>query len=512
MMRPMMRPMMRRLLVSASLLALASCASTPAAAPPASPPPASPPPAPQDPQAFRERMPEPGKPPDLVLPTFERAQLDNGLTVLVATRRQLPLVSVGVAFAAGGAQDPAGASGTADITYKMLLEGAAGKDTIALDNAFAALGVSPSVGVSPDGAFLEVQVLTRNAPAALGLLADVVRKPTFAPKDFERRKQQQLADLARRLGSPGALAQLAYLPAVFGEGHPYAHPTSGTPAEVSKLTLAAVQGFYRKQVGPQTVALVLAGDLSKDEAVALARKSFGDWKGTAVLPPVPPAPAAPPREQVRFVAKPGLEQTVVMVGRPGVAASHPDEEALELATTVFGGFFGSRLNMNLREAKGYTYGASASADARLGVGPLTASSAVRANATGPAVAEFFRELGEVRTRPITSKELEAAREGLIRAYPGSFETVSGLSSSAAALFYKRLPMDELTRTVDKLEKATAAEVQRVAEAYLDPAAMQLILVGDPALIQEQVGPLNLGTLTKVEVAGAGLPAPGKAAK
>lgn len=503
--------MMRRLFVSASLLTLASCASTPQAAPPSEPP-AAEAPAPQDAEAFRQKAPEAGKPPELVLPTFEKAQLDNGLTVLVATRRQLPLVSVGVAFAAGSAQDPTGAGGTADITYKMLLEGAGGKDTIALDNAFADLGVSPSVGVSPDGAFLGVQVLTGNVPPALALLADVVRKPTFAPKDFERRKQQQLADLVRRLGSPSFLAQQAYLPAVFGEGHPYAHPTGGTPAEVSKLTLAAVQGFYRKQVGPQATALVLAGDISKDQAVALAQKYFGDWKGTAVMPPAPPAPAAPPREQVRFVAKPGLEQTVVLVGRPGVAANHPDEEALELATTVFGGFFGSRLNMNLREAKGYTYGAGASSDARLGVGPLTASSAVRANVTGPAVAEVFRELSELRTRPITSQELEAAREGLIRAFPGSFESVSGLSASAAALFYKRLPLDELTRTVDKLEKATPAEVQRVAEAYLDPAAMQLILVGDPTLIQEQVGPLNLGTLTQVDVAGAGRPAPGKAAK
>ena len=278
------------------------------------------------------------------------------------------------------------------------------------------------------------------------------------------------------------------------------------------MTLASVQGFYRKQVGPQATALVLAGDISKDQAVELAQKYFGDWKGTAVMPPAPPAPAAPPREQVLFVAKPGLEQTVVLLGRPGVAANHPDEEALELATTVFGGFFGSRLNMNLREAKGYTYGAGASSDARLGVGPLTANSSVRANVTGPAVAEVFRELGELRTRPITSRELEAAREGLIRAFPGSFESVSGLSASAAALFYKRLPLDELTRTVDKLEKATPAEVQRVAEAYLDPAAMQLILVGDPTLIQEQVGPLNLGTLTQVDVAGAGRPAPGKAAK
>ncbi len=252
---------------------------------------------------------------------------------------------------------------------------------------------------------------------------------------------------------------------------------------MDKISLADVKRFYQKQVGPKTAALVVAGDVTKEQAVEWAKKHFGDWKGEAVLPPVPPAPAAPPRELVRFVAKPGLEQTFIMVGRPGLAVGHTDEYSLELATTVFGGFFGSRLNMNLREAKGYTYGAGASSDARLGVGPLTAYSAVRADVTGPALAEFMRELTDIKVRPITSKELEAAREGLIRAFPGSFETVSGLGASAAALYFKRRPMDEFARTVAGLEKATPAEVQRAAEAYLNPAAMQIILVGDPDLIQ-----------------------------
>ncbi|MDY7231226.1 insulinase family protein [Hyalangium rubrum] len=502
---------MRRLLMALCTLALTACATTPEPAP--QPEQATPVTAPQpeaakpeDPEAFRAKMPQPAKPPDLVLPTFEEARLDNGLTVLVSTRRQLPLVYVGMAFAAGSAQDPAGLAGASDIAYKMLLEGAGGKDTIALDNAFADLGVSPSVSVNPDGAFVGVRVLTRNVEPALALLSDVVRKPTFAPKDFERRKKQQLADLVRRMGSPSFLAQQAYLTAVFGEKHPYAHPVGGVPSTVEKVSLQDVKRFYQQQVGPKAAALVVTGDVTKEQALAWAQKHFGDWKGAAALPPVPPAPPVPPRELVRLVAKPGLEQTFVMVGRPGIAIGHSDEYALELATTVFGGFFGSRLNMNLREAKGYTYGAGAGSDARLGVGPLTVYSAVRANVTGPAVTEFMRELTDIKARPITSQELEAAREGLIRAYPGSFETVSGLGASAAALFFKRRPMDEFARTVAGLEKATPAEVQRVAEAYLNPAVMQIILVGDPELVRTQVGPLNLGRLTPVEVAGAGAPA------
>jgi predicted Zn-dependent peptidase len=493
---------MRRLFVALTALALvAACKTTPEPVPetpPAPPPPEAPAPPPDDGNAFRQEPPKPGEPPELVLPRFEQAKLDNGLTVLVSTRKELPLVFVGMTFAAGGAQDPKGKGGLADITYKMLLEGAGGRDTLALDQAFQELGVSPSVSVNPDGAFVGTRVLKRNADAALALLADVVRKPNFAQKDFERRKKLQLADLVRAMGSPGFLAQQAYLNAVFGQEHPYGHPVSGLPATVETLSLQDVKGFYQRNVGPRAAGLVMTGDITLDEAVALAKKSFGDWKGSATPPPVPPAPAATPRQQVVFVPKPGLDQTVIIVGRPGIAVGHPDEYALELATTVFGGFFGSRLNMNLREDKGYSYGAGASADARLGVGPLTASSAVRSNVTGPALNEFFQELKGIQERPITQKELEAAREGLVRAIPGGFETVEGLGSSAAQLFFKRRPLDEFARTVTGLEQATPAEVQRVAEAYLGPAAMQVVLVGDPDVIQQQVTPLELGKLVPQE--------------
>ncbi len=507
---------MRRLLVAVSLLTLAAaCTTTPEPAPATQPTPTPAPeatPAPAPEETFRAQAPQPGKPPELVLPKFEQAKLDNGVTVVVSTRRELPLVFAGVAFASGSAQDPKGQGGLADVTYKMLLEGAGGKDTLALDQAFQDLGVTPQMRVSPDGASLGVSVLRRNADAALALMTDVVRKPGFAAKDFERRKKLQLAELVRQLGNPSTLAQYAYLDTLFGAAHPYGHPVGGEPASVEKLTLADVKRFYQQQVGPKTVALVMAGDISLDEAVALAKKHFGDWKGGAVLPPVPAAPPVPARQQVLFVPKPGLEQTMVLVGRPGIPVGHPDEYTLELATTVFGGFFGSRLNMNLREDKGYSYGAGAGVDSRLGVGPLTAYSMVRADVTGPALTEFIREMKGIQERPITEKELEAAREGLVRGFPGAFETVEGLGASAASLFHKRRPMDEFARQIAGLEKTTPAEVQRVAEAYLNPAAMQFILVGDPEVIQQQVAPLNLGKITPVDVAGAGMPAAGKAGK
>ncbi|WP_408888563.1 insulinase family protein [Myxococcus faecalis] len=492
---------MRRLITTLVTVSLAGCASQqkPAASEnPATPPQATQPTAPADAEAFRATKPEPGKPPELVLPSFQKATLDNGLTVLVSTRRELPLVFAGITFAAGSAQDPAGKQGLADLTYRMLLEGAGTRDTVALDNAFGDLGVSPFQDVAADGAQVGVRVLTRNVDAALGLLSDVTLRPTFAPKAFERRKKQQLADLVRRLGQPTALGQIVFLSSAFGSAHPYGHSAAGMPDTVQALSLEDVQGFYKKHVGPAAAALVMTGDVTLDEAVAYAKKHFGTWKSQATLPAAPPTPKLVNREQVHVVPKPGLDQTVVIMGRPAIAAGNPDEFSLELATTVFGGFFGSRLNMNLREDKGYSYGAGASLDPRLGVGPLTSYASVRSDVTGPAVKEAMGEVTGLKSRPITEKELEAAREGLIRAFPGAFESVEGLGSSASQLFRKRRPMDEFNRTVEGLRTATAADVQRAAEKYLDPATLQIVLVGDPLLIQEQVSPLNLGKLVPVE--------------
>ncbi|MCI0573908.1 MAG: insulinase family protein, partial [Myxococcaceae bacterium] len=333
--------------------------------------------------------------------------------------------------------------------------------------------------------------------AALRLLADVVRRPTLAPKDFDRRKKQQLANLAQQLGNPRFLAQQAFVDVAYGPGHPYGHLSSGTPQSVGGLILADVKGFLRQHLGPKACALVASGDITREEAQALAQRSFGDWRGQARVLKPPPPPQVQPRKRVVLVPKPGLNQTLVVMGRPALAAGNPEEDALELASTVFGGFFGSRLNMNLREAKGYTYGAGAGVDPRKGVGPLSASSDVRADVTGPALQEFYGELKGLKSRPITSEELEAAREGVIRSFPGSFETVEGLAATAASIYFKDQPLDRVARLVEGLQSADLPQVQKAATTYFQPELMHIVLVGDPETIRKQVAELGLGPLEQV---------------
>lgn len=445
-------------------------------------------------EAWRRERPQPAEAVALKVPSFWRTELDNGLTVIVSERHDLPIVSVDVAFRSGASADPAGKAGLARLTYQLLLEGAGDKDAADLDRAFAELGTSPSLDAGADGGYVGVEVLKENLDPAMALIADVVLRPRFEPASFEHRKEQALSSLAYQVGNPTFLGMEAMAATLFGADHPYGTPTSGTPQTVADLALEDATAYWARAAVPGQAAVIFAGDISREEAVAMAEKHFGDWKGEAKPVETPPSPPVEQRTQVVLVPKPGLQQTLILVGRPGIEAGNPHENSLDLANAVFGGIFGSRLNMNLREDKGYTYGARSSLDARRGVGSLIAYSQVRADVTGPALAEVFAELEGLESRPITSEELEGAREGKIRSIPGWFETVGALASAGARLFWLELPLDHYQRLLEGLQNASQEEVHEMAETYLEPGLMQVVLVGDPEIIRTQVEPMGLGEI------------------
>ncbi len=458
------------------------------------------------PEPWRKTRPTPGKAPEITPPEFARKTLPNGLTVLVSERHDLPLLSIGIALRSGSASDPEGKAGLAELTYEMLLEGAGRRDAFALDEAFGELGTTPHAGAGPDGGSVSVRVLKRNATRALRLLSEVVQRPTFDKGAFERRKKKVLADLARMAGNPQFLAREAFAATVFGETHPYGHPSSGTPKSVESITLKDVKNFYKNHFGPKNAALIVTGDVTLAEAVRWAKKYFGRWRGRARPPEAPSEPEVRRREHVVLVPKAGLNQTIVVWGRPAVPAGHPDEFALRLANDVFGGQFSARLNMNLREDKGYTYGAYGWYDGRRGAGVLAAYSAVRADVTGPALAEFVKETKGIVSNPITPEEMEAAREGEMRRIPGKFETVDALASTASTLFQEGLPLDRIERMITAFEGMSLDAVRAAAEKYFQVDAMQLVLVGDPGIVKEQVPPLGLGDLLERPPLGVAEPA------
>lgn len=497
-----------RALLAAALALFTACATTEQkkpdpvevaqaeAAAPIEPPPLTPakPAGPPDTEPWRATPPQPGAAPELVIPEFKRAVLANGLTVYLVERHDLPLVSVAVAFSAGTAQDPKGKAGVAEITYKLLLEGAGKRDAIALEDAFSDLGGAPYAQARPDGAVVGTRVLARNAPAALALLADIAMKPQMKGAAFELKKKQLLDTLAQLSGDPSYLAQWAFADVLYGANHPYGQVGSGTTESVNGLTLADSKAYWRSWAGPKGAALVIAGDVTLDEAKAWAQKHFGAWKGKGVRTPKPPDVTPDEKRQIVLVPKKGLVQTIVSVGRAAIPAGHADETPLQLASTVFGGFFGSRLNMNLREAKGYSYGAYSYFDGRRGDGPLVASSKVRADVTGPSLAVFMEELNGLKTKPITEAELAAAREGLVQSLPGSFATVEDLSHAAANIYWEDKELDHYQTMIRDLQAATPEKVQQVAEKYFDPQLLDVVLVGDPDVVQKQVAALELGEL------------------
>ncbi|MFN0064082.1 MAG: M16 family metallopeptidase [Myxococcaceae bacterium] len=474
----------------AVLLGMVACRSLPAASPT------------QDATAetdssWRATRPRPGPSPDLKLPVFQRTVLPNGLTVLLAERRDLPLVSFAIAVAAGSAAEPAHQGGLAEFAYGMLLEGTRTRSTVELAAAFADLGATPTVSTEVDGALVETQVLSRHADAALVLLADVVTKPRLAPSDFRRRRTERAAELSARLAEPRFAIAPAFLSSVFGGAHPYGHPTSGSAASIQRLELRDVQRFLKRHLGPKNAALVVSGDANLEQARAWALHHFGQWRGPGERAPRPKAVTAKKRARMFFVSRPGLDQTLLWVGRTAIAAGDAREPALELATAAFGGVFGSRLNLNLREAHGYTYGANAVIDPRYSTGPLFALTQVRADATGAALKEFFAEIGLMSERPLTEDELLAARGALVQSLPGSFDTLSSTTAALASLFWEGRPMDAFAKMADAIERTSLADVQAAARDFFDPATMQLGIVGDPAVVREQVPPLALGPLVDV---------------
>ncbi len=298
-------------------------------------------------------------------------------------------------------------------------------------------------------------------------------------------------------GNPRFLSQEATGRTIFGETHPYGHQALGKTKTVEALTLADVRRFYKKRFGPRASALVFAGDITLKQAKAWAKKHFGKWHGRGRPFKAPKAPKIEPRTSIVVVPKPGLGQTVITIGRPALAAGDPDEWALRIASMVYGGLFSSRLNMNLREDKGYTYGARAFVDPRLGPGPLVAYSAVRANVTGPSLHEFFAELEGLETHPIEEKEFRDAVEGMRRSIPGWFETVGALASQADQIFLEHQPLDRISRALKILDGLTLERVRKVARTYFVPNTMQIVLVGDPDIIASQVPKLGLGSLPPV---------------
>jgi predicted Zn-dependent peptidase len=332
-------------------------------------------------------------------------------------------------------------------------------------------------------------------PRALDIAGDVLQNPTFPAEELERERKIALGRLMMVRDEPRALAKLAVLGTLYGQDHPYGKPTYGTPASLQSISRSDLREFYRARMRPEEAAVIVVGDVTPDEIVGRLENALGGWKADAEVeetdfPPVP----SPRSRRVILVDKPGAAQSVITVGLPGAERSSPDYFNLVVMNAVFGGQFSSRLNMNLREDKGYTYGARSTFSWRVRQpGPFTALASVETGVTAPALTEFIRELqGIVGRDPVRADELQFCKSYRVRGYPADFETPRDVARQLENVVEYGLPDDYFNRVIPSVQAVTAEDVQRVAEVYLKLDQLTVIVVGDRRQIEAGLRDLPCG--------------------
>src|SRR5687767_9223135 len=344
-----------------------------------------------------------------------------------------------------------------------------------------------------DATAISGRSLTKNFGALLDLIADVTLRPSFPAEELDRQRAQRLGQLVQMRDNPSQVAGQVTAMVLYGDKHPYGYSEIGTEASVKAITRADLSGFWQQNFVANNAALVVAGDISMKELRAIAEKSFGSWqRGTPNRPALTTPTSIPPR--VIIVDKPGSPQTQLRVATIGVARSSPDFRPVQVMNIALGGLFSSRINMNLREQHGYTYGASSQFAFRRAPGPFQVASGVRTDVTGPAVTEIFKEVRGMVERPVSEEELKKAKDSMSNSLPGAFESSANAVSNFSNVFIYDLGLDYYTRYAEQVNAVTAEQTLAAARKYLVPGSMIIVAVGDKAKIEPQLKKLNLGAI------------------
>ncbi len=443
--------------------------------------------------------------PDLAFPELQRTRLDNGLAVVLARREGLPLVQMSLEVDGGYSADVGRKTGTASFAMNMLGEGAGDRGALQLAAAAESLGARIGSGASLDAGNISLSVLRENLAPALALYADVIQRPRFDAAEIERVRAQWLSGIAQEKTRPGSLAMRLLPPLLYGREHPYGIPFtgSGDEASIAALQREDLVDFHRDWVRPDNATLIVVGDIGLDELVPLLDKQLGEWKSPAS--PLPTlrrdAVARPAASRVFLVDQPGAVQANILVGLVVPSTADPASLAFDLGNGVLGGTFTSRLNMNLREDKAWSYGVSTGASNALGQRPWIGYAPVQIDRTAEAITEIRREIAAfVGERPAEAGEISHIRTHRVHRLPGSFETGSAVLGAVAGIVRYRRPDDYVTTLRRQILDTTDDQV-RAAMAVLDPDALTWVIVGDLASIEAPVRDLALGEVTVLDADG-----------
>lgn len=438
--------------------------------------------------------PLPGSAPELSLPDPVRRTLSNGLEVILVEQHELPVVDLRLVLRAGAATDAPVEAGRSTLLADMLDEGTTTRTSLQIAEELEYLGAELATDAGWDASYANLHVLERRLDAALELMADVVLHPTFSDEELERKRAERLATLIQQRDEARFLASNAFNSVLYGSAHPYGISTLGTSRSIAALAREDLLRTYRRYWRPRNAFMVVAGAITMDELEPMLERHFGEWEDAPVSVALLPQPQPPSSTGIYIVDKPGAAQSEIRVGQVGVARDTPDYFPLLVMNTMLGGSFTSRLNMNLREDKGYTYGARSGFDHRLAAGPFTASAAVHTAVTDSAVLEFVREMRRIRDERVPAAELERARNYIAYGLARRFETTNDIAGNLADAELYRLGDDYFDRYVARVRAVTADDVQRVANRYLDPSRWAIVIAGDRSAIEDKLRGLGLGDI------------------
>lgn len=451
-------------------------------------------------QPDRSKPPAIGPAPSLKMPAIQQQKLSNGLAVWIVEHHEVPLAQINLIVRSGSAADPIGKYGVGSLASAMLDEGAGSRNSLEIADALEFLGANLSTTSSFDYSAIRLSVPVSKLGEALPVMADVALRPTFPASDLDRLKKERLTALLQARDNPAALIGIAFPRIIFGQTHRYGTSANGLPATIESFTAADLQAFYRAHYRPDNSTLLVVGDVTPASVTPMLEKQFGSWKVEGMAPLVAEVPLAPQLKSraVYIVDKPDAPQSQIRIGWVGVPRSTADYAGLEVLNTILGGSFTSRLNQNLRETHGYSYGASSAFDMRLSAGPFLAAAGVQSDKTGPALQEFFNELNGI-LKPVPAEELQKAKNYVALGFPGEFETTGDLARKLEDLVVYKLPMSTYSNFVDEVNKVTAADLQRLAAQYIQPDKMAVVVVGDRKSIEPEIRKLNLGPITFVTI-------------
>ncbi len=449
-------------------------------------------------KADRSKVPPLGEPKKLSLPAIQSFELSNGLKVVLMEKHTVPLVQMNVIVKSGVVNDPAGKSGLAAFTADMLDEGAAGKSSLELADAINYLGVRISTFSRWHKMGVNLHSPLSKFDDALKIVADILLRPDFPQNELDRIKKEKLTTLLQWHDQANTIAAVTFQKILFGNDHPYGKPAMGNEASLKSFTVDDMKNFHAKYFKSNNAYLLIVGDITKDQLIPKLESAFGSWaKGDVPVVKLKEADQVKKRV-IYLVDKPGSAQSVISIGRIGTQRVTEDYFPITVMNTILGGSFTSRLNNNLREQHGYTYGAGSAFDMRPYAGPFVARSSVQTEVTDKALVEFFKELNGI-LKPIPDEELNRAKNYVALGYPDNFQTVADIAFNLEEMIDYNLPGEYFNNYIGNVLNVNGDKVSKAAKKYIVPDKMAVIVVGDRSKIEEGIKKLNLGEIKHYKI-------------